>query len=174
MQRSLDALAVLRFVLEPGAYLARERQLRKPLPEPGHQAGFECGAVQARRLIWLDSVHRAALHEQAFYRVQRRKLRVARRQRLNLGRDAEQRGGKVLQMRRDGDQKFGFRLLRQRVGLRTGRDQAFGQGRVTLPQIFQERRIDASEPGTRIQIGKGKAECKHMPECGAQKSTMLP
>ena len=174
MQRSLDALAVLRFILEPAVYRTCILELRKRPAEPGCQPGFESGAVQARRFVGLDFVHGAALHEQALYRVQRREFRVARRQRLRLGLDAEQCRDEVLQMRRERDQQLRFRLLRQRIGLGARGDQTFGQGRIALFQVFQERRIDARKPCARIQVGKGEAEIEHRWTCETEKNAMLP
>ena len=67
------------------------------------------GPLSCRGVGFLDPLDRAALHEQALDRIERRELVVTRLQRPHFGGDAEQLADKVFEMRRQIDEKVRLR-----------------------------------------------------------------
>ena len=87
---------------------------------------------QRRYRIRLGAFERAALHEIALYRVERRQFGMTRLQGLDLGRDAKQATDEIVEMRGQIDQQLAFVLVRKRVGRGAAGLQAGRQGCVDL------------------------------------------
>ncbi len=82
---------------------------------------------------------------------------VLRLQRLNFRRNDEQRGEKILQVRRKVQQQR--RLLLQRQGRRVSArgDGLRGQRGICGPQMVSEQIVDAAIAFDRIKVGKREA-----------------
>jgi hypothetical protein len=107
----------------------------------------------------------------------------------DFGFNAEQQRDKVLQMRRNGDQQRRFVAAVERRPVGACRDQPFRQPGIGGAQEREERRIDASKPRGRVQVGKSQSESelqhrgvmrhapaalRHRPAAGLGKCDILP
>ncbi len=131
------------------------------------QPGFESGAVERCRLVRLDLVAGAALHEMALDRVQRRKLVMACGERAEFRPDAEQLGEKVIEVRRDLEDQRRFGLGVERRGIfPRGREPRF-QRRVGGAEKIEKGGVELFEAGAAVEFGEGEAERRLQHPVGA-------
>ena len=98
-----------------------------------------------RRIGFLDLLDRAALHEQALDRIERRQLVVAGLQVADFGRDAEQLADEVLDCRGEIDQQIGFRLAIERIGVGARRHQPVVQRYVAGGEMRDKGAVETDQ-----------------------------
>ena len=166
-QRKVELVGVRRFVLLPAGHRLRKgefsRRVRYRATQDRSKGEAQGNAIECRRDIRLVSVHRLALDEKSLDGVERCQFVVATFQLADLGRDAEQRGQEVLEMRCNGNQEC--RLVLARACRWRGACRLQPQCKICIGglEVSDEQRVDLGSTRDGIQIGEtkalGKREC---------------
>ena len=108
LQREIQRLRMTCLILLPFRNVISKHEFSQRLPEQGFEFAAHCRTVDTCSGIGLVLVHGLALHEQALDAVERRQLVMLPGQGSNFGRDTEQLSDKIIEMRRQCQQQFGF------------------------------------------------------------------
>ena len=147
--RDLPGIAPLPF---GDSYVGIGRNAGQPV-----EFASETRSVECRGLGFLDPPDRAALHEQAFDRIERRQRVMARLQRLHLVRDPEQIAEEILDVRRQFDEQIRLSLMLEPVRIAPRRHQPIVQSNIAVGEMANKRPIDAYETVAIIEIGETEA-----------------
>ena len=111
-------------------------------------------AVELGGVGLLHFLDRAALHEKPLHRIERREPLVPRLQRADLAGDAEEVADKIFEMRRQIDEKIGFVLAVERIGLGARRHQPVVQRRLDGGEMRDKGAVEPHQPVALVKIGK--------------------
>ena len=111
-------------------------------------------AIERGGSVFLYFLDRAALYEEALYRVKRRKLVVSRLQIADFSVDAEQRSEKIFEVRREIDDEIGLSFAVERGGVGARGHHPVVQRRVASREMGHKGTVELDEPVALVELGE--------------------